>query len=72
MFYPRENTNSSQESGEMVFAATETSEEALECAWCLQDMGIVPTSGSHGIGSFHAQQMVDAAAERRAWRGGRA
>jgi hypothetical protein len=43
----------------------------IECAWCLAEQGVVPTSGSHGICAWHAQQVLAAARERRARRGQR-
>lgn len=36
-----------------------------ECAWCLAEMGIVPTDGSHGICEAHATQVLEAHRARR-------
>jgi hypothetical protein len=48
----------------------EEEEVELECAWCLAEQGIVPTSGSHGICAFHSQQMFVQMEERRVRRRG--
>ena len=37
----------------------------IECAWCLAEQGMTPVSGSHGICALHAQQVREAAYERR-------
>ena len=51
----------------------DTSESiSLDCAWCLSEQGIVPTSGSHGICGFHAAQMLEAAHSRAAQKAKRA
>lgn len=43
----------------------DTEPMGIACAWCLAEQGIVPTSGSHGICPLHAQQVLEAARERR-------
>lgn len=46
-------------------AVEDVTQMSVECAWCLAEQGIVPTSGSHGICPFHAQQVLEAARARR-------
>lgn len=37
----------------------------LPCAWCLQEQGIVPVDGSHGICKSHAAALLRTYAQRR-------
>jgi hypothetical protein len=36
-----------------------------DCAWCLEEAGIVPESGSHGICEYHSAEMRMASAMRQ-------
>jgi len=42
-----------------------TSDYTTDCAWCLADAGITPTDGSHGICTYHSDQIRLQQAVRR-------
>ncbi len=54
--------------GEMPLGDGMVGSEVL-CAWCLAEQGLAFGEGSHGICSFHAEQMLHAQRERRGRRG---
>lgn len=45
-----------------------TDEDTTDCAWCRQAQGLPMGNGSHGICAFHAAQVRQQQAERRAAR----
>jgi hypothetical protein len=73
LFAKRESNTSSPAPEPTTESTTEPlNESSLDCAWCLGEQGIVPTSGSHGICGVHAAQMLEAAHSRSAQRSRRA
>ncbi len=48
----------------------EEEESSLDCAWCLAEQGIKPSSGSHGICSTHYAQVLAQAEQRQQRRQG--
>ncbi|MGH2505807.1 MAG: sigma factor [Ktedonobacteraceae bacterium] len=51
------NGNRARKIRELRDTALASTEECRECAWCLHEQGITPTTGSHGICQKHADQM---------------
>ncbi|GCE18640.1 hypothetical protein [Dictyobacter kobayashii] len=39
-----------------------------DCAWCLQEQGIEPSSGSHGVCAYHRDQLWQSYQVRRSSR----
>jgi hypothetical protein len=64
-------TRQPEQGSVQVFSSDETQEQHTEetydtqCAWCLQEQGRPMGNGSHGICSYHASLMIQAASNRR-------
>ena len=67
-FKKQQDTTFSPTPAEQTMLAIDDYSEALDCAWCLSEQGIKPTSGSHGICGVHAALMMEAARNRVAQR----